>query len=47
VRSAYTLGYYTHAGVMSDKFHKVTVVLEVPNMDVTAKDGYYPSASMQ
>ena len=47
VRAAYTLGYYTHAGVMSDKFHKITVNVEVPNLDVTAKDGYYPSASMR
>jgi VWFA-related protein len=47
VRAAYTLGYYTHAGVMSDKFHKITVNVEVPNLDVTAKDGYYPSASMK
>ena len=47
VRGAYTLGYYSHAGMMSDKFHKITVNVEVPNLDVTAKDGYYPSASMQ
>ncbi len=47
VRAAYTLGYYTHAGVMSDKFHKITVNVEVPNLDITAKDGYYPSASMK
>lgn len=47
VRAAYTLGYYTHAGVMSDRFHKITVNVEVPNLDVTAKDGYYPSASMR
>jgi len=47
VRAAYTLGYYTHAGVMSDKFHKITVNVEVPNLDVTAKDGYYPSPSMK
>ncbi|WP_251106433.1 VWA domain-containing protein [Alloacidobacterium dinghuense] len=47
VRSAYTLGYYTRAGVMSDRFHKITVNVEVPNLEVTAKDGYYPSASMR
>ena len=47
VRAQYTLGYYTHAGAMSDKFHKITVNVEAPNLDVTAKDGYYPSASMQ
>jgi VWFA-related protein len=46
-RSQYTLGYYTHSGIMSDKFHKITVVVEVPDLDVTAKDGYYPSASMR
>jgi VWFA-related protein len=47
VRAAYTLGYYSHAGMMSDKFHKIKVNVEVPNLDVTAKDGYYPSASMK
>jgi VWFA-related protein len=47
VRASYTLGYYTHAGVMSDRFHKITVNVEVPNLDVTAKDGWYPSASMR
>ncbi|HVW76652.1 MAG TPA: VWA domain-containing protein [Alloacidobacterium sp.] len=47
VRAAYTLGYYTRAGMMSDKFHKITVNVEVPNLEITAKDGYYPSASMQ
>lgn len=47
VRAAYNLGYYTHSGVMSDRFHKVTVNVEVPNLDVLSKDGYYPSASMR
>lgn len=47
VRAAYNLGFYTHSGVMADRFHKVTVNVEVPNLDVTAKDGYYPSASMR
>jgi VWFA-related protein len=47
VRAQYTLIYYTRAGMLSDKFHKITVNVEVPNLDVTAKDGYYPSASMQ
>lgn len=47
VRSQYTLGYYTHAGALSDKFHTITVNVEVPGLDVTARDGYYPSISMQ
>ncbi|HEX3436806.1 MAG TPA: VWA domain-containing protein [Pseudacidobacterium sp.] len=47
VRSQYNLGYYTHSGVMSDRFHRITVVVEVPNVDVNAKDGFYPSASMR
>ena len=47
VRAQYTIIYYTRAGMMSDKFHKITVNVEVPNLDVTAKDGYYPSSSMQ
>lgn len=47
VRAQYNLGYYTSSGVMSDKFHKTTVVVEVPNLEVITKDGYYPSASMR
>ena len=46
-RTQYFLGYYTHANMMSDKFHKITVVVEAPGLDVTARDGYYPSASMR
>ena len=46
-RTQYFLGYYTHSGIMSDKFHKITVVVEAPGLDITAKDGYYPSASMR
>jgi VWFA-related protein len=47
VRSQYTLGYYSHAGKLSDKFHAITVNVEVPGLEVTTRDGYYPSASMQ
>jgi VWFA-related protein len=47
VRSQYTLGYYSHAGRLSDKFHAITVNVEVPGLEVTTRDGYYPSASMQ
>ena len=47
VRSQYTLGYYSHAGRLSDKFHTITVNVEVPGLEVTTRDGYYPSVSMQ
>lgn len=43
VRSQYTLGYYSHAGAYGDKFHTITVVVEVPKLTVITKDGYYPS----
>lgn len=47
VRAQYTLGYYSHAGRMADKFHAITVNVEVPGLEVKTRDGYYPSAAMQ
>ncbi|HEY0786439.1 MAG TPA: VWA domain-containing protein, partial [Acidobacteriaceae bacterium] len=46
VRTQYTLGYLTHAGVLASRFHTIEVRIEgVPNLDVTAPDGYYPSST--
>jgi VWFA-related protein len=46
VRSQYTLGYLSHAGVMASRFHTIEVRIEgVPNLEITARDGYYPSSN--
>lgn len=42
-RTEYTLGYYSHAPVMSEKRHSIDVDVDVPGLDVTAKQFYYPS----
>jgi VWFA-related protein len=44
VRNQYTLGYYSHNPAISGKHHTVDVHVEgLPGLDVTAKEGYYPS----
>lgn len=43
VRSQYTLGYYSHAPTISEKRHSIDVHVDVPDLDVTAKEYYYPS----
>ncbi len=46
VRTQYTLGYYSHQPAISGKHHTVEVRVEgIPGLDVTAKEGYYPSLS--
>ncbi len=45
VRDQYTLGYLSHSNVLASNFHTIEVRVEgVPNLDIIAKDGYYPSA---
>lgn len=39
----YTLGYYSHAPAISEKRHSIEVDVDVPGLDVTAKQFYYPS----
>jgi len=43
-RTQYTLGYLSHESVYDDRYRTINVVLNRPNMVVTAKPGYYPSA---
>ena len=44
VRTQYTLGYYSHNPAISGKHHSIEVqVIGIPGLDVTAKEGYYPS----
>lgn len=47
-RNQYTLGYYSHQPVMSEKRHSIDVDVDVPGLNVQAKQYYYPSmASME
>jgi VWFA-related protein len=44
VRNQYTLGYYSHQPSISERHHSIDVHIEgIPGLDVTAKEGYYPS----
>ncbi|MGH9586714.1 MAG: VWA domain-containing protein [Acidobacteriaceae bacterium] len=43
LRTQYTLGYYSHEPVLSEKRHTIDVMVNVSGMDVTAKQYYYPS----
>ncbi len=43
-RNQYTLGYYSHQPVIDGKFRKIEVRLDRPGFEVSAKQGYYPSA---
>lgn len=46
VRTQYTLGYISHAPIMASKFHAIDVhIVGIPGLQVTAKDGYYPSSA--
>jgi VWFA-related protein len=43
IRSQYTLAYYSHQPAISEKRHSIEVDVDVPGLDVTAKQYYYPS----
>ena len=43
IRGQYTLAYYSHAPTISEKRHSIEVDVDVPGLDVTAKQYYYPS----
>lgn len=44
-RTQYLLVYSTHESVYDGKYRKIDVRVERPGLEVTAKNGYYPSAS--
>lgn len=44
-RNQYTLVYSTHESVYDSKFRKIEVRVERPGLEVTSKNGYYPSAA--
>ena len=43
-RNQYTLGYLSHESIYDDKYRNIDVRVDRPNVVVTAKPGYYPSA---
>ncbi|MGD0098443.1 MAG: VWA domain-containing protein [Terracidiphilus sp.] len=43
-RNQYTLVYYSHQPPIDGRFRKIEVRLERPGFEVSAKQGYYPSA---
>jgi len=45
-RSQYTVGYNTREPLIDGKFRKVDVRVLRPNLEVIAKDGYWPSAAI-
>ncbi len=47
VRTQYTLGYYSHLPTVDGRYRTLDVHVERPNLDVIARRGYYPTASMQ
>ena len=44
VRTQYTVGYYSHEPFIDGKYRKLEVRVLKPNLNIIAKDGYYPSA---
>jgi len=43
-RNQYTLGYLSHQPVIDGKFRRIEVRVNRPNLEVSNKNGYYPSA---
>ena len=45
IRDQYTLTYASHANLLASRFHTIEVRIEgIPNLDIVAPDGYYPSS---
>jgi VWFA-related protein len=48
LRTQYSLGYYSNAPKYSEKHHSIDVRIEgINGLQITAKEGYYPSPSVQ
>jgi len=45
-RNQYTLVYASHESIYDSKYRKIDVRVDRPGLDVTSKQGYYPSAQM-
>ena len=47
IRTQYTLGYYSHIPTIDGRYRTLDVHVERPNLEVKARSGYYPTATMQ
>jgi VWFA-related protein len=47
VRTQYTLGYYSHLSPLDNRYRTLDVHVERPNLEVKARAGYYPTATLQ
>jgi VWFA-related protein len=47
VRTQYTLGFYSHLPTIDGRYRTLDVHVERPNLEVKARSGYYPTATMQ
>jgi VWFA-related protein len=47
VRTQYTLGFYSHIPSIDGRYRTLDVHVERPNLDVKARNGYYPTAALQ
>jgi VWFA-related protein len=47
IRTQYTLGYYSHIPVLDSRYRTLDVHVERPNLEVKARLGYYPTATLQ
>jgi VWFA-related protein len=45
-RNQYTIVYASHENILDSKYRKIDVRVDRPGLDVTSKQGYYPSAQM-
>ena len=45
VRTQYTVGFYSREPFIDGKYRKLEVKISRPNLQISAKEGYYPSAS--
>ncbi len=47
VRTQYTLGYYSHVPVLDGRYRTLDIHVERPSLEVKARRGYYPTATLQ
>jgi VWFA-related protein len=47
IRTQYTLGFYSHLPTLDGRYRTLDVHVERPNLEVKARQGYYPTATMQ
>lgn len=47
IRTQYTLGFYSHLPPLDSRYRTIDVHVERPNLEVKARQGYYPTATAQ